>query len=126
MYMDIGNKRRARGDRDVFFDSKRNLYVGMLSYIDPKTGKRYRPTVYDKSEKQARLKLKALEREHNDSVNSKLDNRITVSGWLEAWFRDFQSGKLPAGNTSLFPATYTHNDHRKHCLPLPPHRRPRG
>ena len=94
MYMDIGNKRRARGDRDVFFDSKRNLYVGMLSYIDPKTGKRYRPTVYDKSEKQARLKLKALEREHNDSVNSKLDNRITVSGWLEAWFRDFQSGKL--------------------------------
>lgn len=53
--MSESKKRRSRGDRDVFFDAKRELYVGMLSYIDPKTGKRHRPTVYDKNENKHEL-----------------------------------------------------------------------
>ena len=85
------NKRRGRGDRDVWYDEKRNLYVGQLSYTDPKTGKRSRPTVYGKTPKEARDKMKAVERDIENVVKQRREGKITLGEWLDAWFTKYQN-----------------------------------
>ncbi|WP_312335781.1 tyrosine-type recombinase/integrase [Anaerospora hongkongensis] len=83
--------RRGRGDRDVWFDEKRKLYVGQLSYTDPKTGKRFRPTVYGKTPKETRDKMKAMERDLEAVIKQKRTGKITLGEWLDEWFTTYQN-----------------------------------
>ena len=83
-------KRRKRGDRDVFFFKERNLYVGQLSVTDPETGKRSRPKVYGKTEKEARAKMRALERQIEEGRNVGQCNRRTVGEWMNHYYENFR------------------------------------
>lgn len=85
------NQRRGRGDRDVWFDEKRNLYVGQLSYTDPKTRKRSRPTVYGKTPKETRDKMKLMERDLEIVIKQRREGNITIGAWLDEWFIKYQN-----------------------------------
>ena len=54
-------KRRTKGDGAIYFDEKRGLYIGQigLGYYD--NGKRKRKTVYGKTKKEVKEKLKLIE-----------------------------------------------------------------
>lgn len=54
-------KRRARGEGAVYFDEKRNLYVGQIGLGFDFYGKRKRKTVYGKTKKEVKEKLKSIE-----------------------------------------------------------------
>lgn len=82
--------RRKRGDRDVFFFKARNLYVGQLSVTDPETGKRSRPKVYAKTEKEARAKMRALERQIEEGRNVGQGNRYTVGEWMNHYYKNYR------------------------------------
>lgn len=84
-------KRRGRGDRDVRFDKNRKLFVGQLSYTDPKTGKRSRPTVYGKTPKETRDKMKAMERDIENVIKQRREGKITLGQWLDEWFAKYQN-----------------------------------
>ena len=83
-------KRRKRGDRDVFFFKERNLYVGQLSVTDPDTGKRSRPKVYAKSEKEARAKMRALERQIEEGRNVGHSSRYSVGEWMNHYYENYR------------------------------------
>ena len=87
-------KRRGRGDRKIIFDAERELYIGQLSYVDEKTGKRYRPKVYADSEASCRAKMKLKEREIADGFRPDKGGRYTVEQWLNKWFEGFQKNQI--------------------------------
>ena len=82
--------RRGSGDRKVFFDSNRNLFIGQLSHTDPDTGKRSRPKVYGKTEKEARTKMRALERKIEEGMNPGRSNVHTVASWVQHYFDNYR------------------------------------
>jgi integrase len=86
--------RRGRGDRDVFYCETQGLWVGQLSYTDPKTGNRSRPRVYGKSEKQCRDKMKAMEKDIDGEIRRRSEGKSSLSEWLDSWFEKFQLGKI--------------------------------
>ena len=88
------NKRRGRGDRKIFFDESRGKYVGQLSFVDDKTGKRYRPKVYADSESECRAMTKAKEREIENGLKPNKGSKYTLGQWLDEWFEKFQSAQL--------------------------------
>ena len=90
----MANDRRGRGDRKVIFDEKRQLYIGQLSYIDEKTGKRSRPKVYSKSESECRKLMKAKERELEEGFRPEKGGKYPLRVWLEIWFKDFQKSQV--------------------------------
>ena len=54
-------KRRSRGEGAVYFDEKRGLYIGQITLGFSDNGKRKRKTVYGKTKKEVKEKLKAIE-----------------------------------------------------------------
>lgn len=82
--------RRKRGDSGIFFMKERNLYVGQLSFIDPESGKRVRPKVYGRTEKEARAKKKALERQLEDGGNLSRDQQRTVASWMNHYYENYR------------------------------------
>ncbi len=54
-------KRRTRGDGAVYYDEKRNMYIGQLSIGYDENGKRKRKTVYGSTKQEVKEKLKAIE-----------------------------------------------------------------
>ena len=84
------NDRRGHGDRKVFFDQKRNLFIGQLSFTDPDTGKRSRPKVYGKTEKETRTKMRALERKIEEGMNPTRSNAHTVASWVQHYFDNYR------------------------------------
>ena len=89
-------KRRGRGDRKVFFDEDRQKYVGQLSYVDEKTGKRNRPKVYGDTEPECRRLMKELEREIEKGLRPDKGSKYTVKSWLDVWFETFQKPNVRA------------------------------
>ena len=87
-------RRRGRGDRKVFFDEERKRWVGQLSYVDEKTGKRYRPKVYANGEAECRQLMKAKERDIESGLRPNKNGKYTVSQWLDEWYSKFQTGQL--------------------------------
>ena len=105
-------KRRGRGDRKVFYDESREKYVGQLSYVDDKTGKRYRPKVYADSESECRAMMKAKEREIEDGLKPNKGSKFTLGQWLDEWFEKFQSSQLRIKTKARQKLTITHiKDH---------------
>ena len=82
--------RRGSGDRKVFFDQKRNLFIGQLSYTDPDTGKRSRPKVYGKTEKETRTKMRTLERKIEEGMSPSRSNAHTVATWVQHYFDNYR------------------------------------
>lgn len=54
-------KRRSKGDGAIYFDGKRNLYVGQISLGYDENGKRKRKTVYGDTKTEVKNKLKNIE-----------------------------------------------------------------
>lgn len=54
-------KRRSKGDGAVYFDEKRGLFVGQIGIGYQANGKRARKTVYGKTKKEVKEKLKSIE-----------------------------------------------------------------
>lgn len=90
-------KRRGRGDRKVFYDESRKKYVGQLSYVDEKTGKRHRPKVYADSEAECRRLMKGADRDIETGLRPDKGGKYTVSAWLDKWFEDYQKPSLRVG-----------------------------
>ena len=88
------DKRRGRGDRKVFYDESRGKYVGQLSFVDDKTGKRYRPKVYADSEAECRAMMKAKERDIENGLKPNKGAKYSLGQWLDEWFEKFQSAQL--------------------------------
>ncbi|KLL10170.1 tyrosine-type recombinase/integrase [Protofrankia coriariae] len=78
-------RRRSHGDGALFQRASDGLWVGRvdLGWID---GKRVRKTVYAKTEKECRRKLKEVQKAAEQGVNLNAPNR-TVSEWLTEWVR---------------------------------------
>ncbi|WP_239382131.1 site-specific integrase, partial [Frankia sp. CIT1] len=79
------DRRRSHGDGALFQRASDGLWVGRvdLGWID---GKRVRKTVYAKTEKECRRKLKEIQKAAEQGVNLTAPNR-TVSEWLTEWLR---------------------------------------
>ena len=54
-------KRRSKGDGAVYFDEKRGLFIGQIGIGYQANGKRARKTVYGKTKKEVKEKLKSIE-----------------------------------------------------------------
>lgn len=120
-------KRRARGDGAVYFDEKRNLYVGQIGLGFDFYGKRKRKTVYGKTKKEVREKLKNIEFQiYTGTFVDKsditiyhlakqiLDDRLNQNEFKEAtYFRHIETLKLlePIYNTAIQDASETQIRH---------------
>ena len=54
-------KRRSSGDGAIYFDEKRNLYVGQITMGRDEKGKRKRKTVYGNTKSDVKAKLKNIQ-----------------------------------------------------------------
>lgn len=54
-------KRRSKGDGAIYFDEKRNLYIGQMTLGFDENGKRKRKTVYGHTKTEVKEKIKAVE-----------------------------------------------------------------
>ena len=90
------DKRRGRGDRKVWYSDQHEKWVGQLSYVDEKTGKRHRPRVYAESEAECRRMMKEVDRDIEKGLRPDKGGKYTIKAWLEKWFEEFQKGNVRA------------------------------
>lgn len=89
-------KRRGRGDRKVFYSEQHKKWVGQLSYVDEKTGKRYRPRIYADSEAECRKLMKDKDRDIANGLRPDKGSKYTLKAWLEKWFKEYQKPNVRA------------------------------
>ena len=89
-------KRRGRGDRKVFYSEQHQKWVGQLSYVDEKTGKRYRPRIYADTEAECRKLMKDKNRDIENGLRPDKGSKYTLKAWLEKWFEVYQKPSVRA------------------------------
>lgn len=77
-------KRRSRGEGSIFFDSKRDLYVGVLSLGVKPDGSRDRRTIYAKTKPLLVVALRSLRDEAKQAAKPEAGGRL-LRDYLDSW-----------------------------------------
>lgn len=86
--------RRGHGEGTAVYLEDKKLWRVQGSFgINPVTGKRWRPTFYGKTKKEALEKLRTAEEEFRQGTYAAA-NKITVGEWLEQWLETYAAVRV--------------------------------
>lgn len=85
-------KRRGNGEGNIYFDKKRNLWIGEVMIGYKSDGKRRRVKVYGKQRQEVRDKLAEIA--HARAQGMFMQSKPTVAQWLNTWLNDYKKMDL--------------------------------
>ncbi len=88
-------RKKGNGEGSVYFNEKKKLWIGQISFNDPATGEGKRKNFSGKSKTEVLAKMR--ENQHlKDTGRLITPKKMTLSDWLDTWLSDYKKGELKA------------------------------